>query len=238
MPSRSLPSQSAFGILDTCPIFSDGLIPMSDHTRSQFIAAGLKLYPQYGYAKLSVRVLAAEAGISPGMFHHLFAGKDAFVAEVLAQQYQRTFGLLDAENANQGGDAFACLRETFRQQARCLRDNLDWVQRAFADSGEGVAVVRDFWQRHFLARHQQFMTLLNRCEALGEGEQVQRLAYLIGAVSAPMVIGKRMHEMGVLPPDLGAHIPEIMQDAALDQRIDWALAALFPKQFTLQQEQV
>ena len=45
---------------------------MSD-TRSQFIAAGFKLYPQHGYRKLSVRMLAAEAGLSAGMFHHLFA---------------------------------------------------------------------------------------------------------------------------------------------------------------------
>ncbi len=212
-------------------------LSMSDTTRSQFITAGLKLYPQYGYARLSVRVLAAEAGISPGMFHHLFAGKDAFVAEVLAQQYQRTFGLLDTENADADGDAFASLRESVRLQVRCLRDNLDWVQRAFADSGEGVAVVRDFWKQHFLVRHGQLMALLNRCQALPLDEQVQRAAYLIGAISAPMVIGNRMRDMGVLPPDLGAHMPQIMQDSAIDQRIDWALAALFPTHFTSQQEQ-
>ncbi|UOO83014.1 TetR/AcrR family transcriptional regulator [Uruburuella testudinis] len=201
---------------------------MSDSARAQLIAAGLKLYPQYGYAKLSVRLLAAEAGVSPGMFHHVFASKDAFVAEVLVHQYQRTFGRLTLSGADTE-DAFLHLREILRQQVRCLRDNLDWVQRAFADSGEGVAVVRDFWHRHFQERHEQLMALLNRCRALPVSEQVHRLAYLLGAVGAPMVIGTRMREMDVLPADLGAYMSEIIEDAAIDRRIDWALSALFPE---------
>lgn len=55
---------------------------MSKDVRGQFIAAGMKLYPQWGYQKLSVRLLAAEAGVSSGMFHHVFADKDEFVGEL------------------------------------------------------------------------------------------------------------------------------------------------------------
>ncbi|MBP7301946.1 MAG: TetR family transcriptional regulator, partial [Brachymonas sp.] len=46
---------------------------MSSSAREQFIEAGMHLYPQYGYRQLSVRLLAAETGLSSGMFHHLFA---------------------------------------------------------------------------------------------------------------------------------------------------------------------
>ncbi|MDO5640300.1 MAG: TetR/AcrR family transcriptional regulator [Neisseria sp.] len=201
---------------------------MSESTRSQLIAAGLKLYPQYGYGRLSVRVLAAEAGVSAGMFHHLFDNKDAFVAELLETHHRHTFGRLNLDNIG-ADNPFQCLREVLLRLALCLRDNLAWVQRAFADSGEGAAVIKAFWQRHFSVQHQRLTVLLNRCEAGDEAELAHRLAYLTGAIGAPMVIGMRMHEMGVLPSGFGEHIPEIISDAAIGQRIDWALAALFPQ---------
>lgn len=213
---------------------------MSSNPRSQLIAAGMKLYPQYGYAKLSVRVLAAEAGVSPGMFHHLFASKDAFMAELLENNHQDTFGRLNMDDAD-AENPFAGLREVLRRLMLCLRDNLGWVQRTFADSGEGVAVVADFWQRHFRIFYERLMALLNRCAPAEMAEQEHRLAYLTGAVAAPMVIGTRMREVGVLPAYLDARLPEINEDTAIVQRIDWALQALFPNQPfelpTRQQEQ-
>ncbi|WP_159069543.1 TetR/AcrR family transcriptional regulator [Neisseria animaloris] len=48
-------------------------------SRFQFIQAGLRLCPQYGYRKLSVRLLAAGAGLSTGVFHHSFVDKNAFL---------------------------------------------------------------------------------------------------------------------------------------------------------------
>ena len=73
----------------------------------QFIRAAERLYPQLGYQKLSVRALAAQAQLSSGLFHHLFANKDDFMAQVFAQHFQRAFGWLAPEFAADG--AFAPL---------------------------------------------------------------------------------------------------------------------------------
>lgn len=67
---------------------------MSSSAREQFIEAGMHLYPRYGYRQLSVRLLAAETGLSSGMFHHLFASKDDFVSELLKQKYSEGFNQL------------------------------------------------------------------------------------------------------------------------------------------------
>ncbi len=201
---------------------------MSD-TRSQFIAAGLKLYPQYGYQKLPVRVLSAEAGLSAGMFHHLFEDKDAFIAEVLASQHERTFGRLQLDKV-EGVDAFERLQRTLRLVALCLRDNLHWVQRTFADSGEGVEVVAQFWREHFGIQTQRLLALLAQCEDTEPSVQMHRLAYLSASVTGPMVIGTRLNDMGMLPQALSGHIADILEDTAIFQRINWALAALFPNQ--------
>ncbi|MFV2029504.1 TetR/AcrR family transcriptional regulator [Neisseria sp. S1] len=199
---------------------------MSDHARAQFINAGLRLYPQYGYDKLSVRLLAAEAGLSPGMFHHLFADKNTFIHEVLETQHEKTFGRLNL--AGLEGNALVKLKNSLQMLAFCIRDNLDWVRRAFADSGEGAEIVAGFWRQNFSLQTEYFLDLLAACGTLEEAEQVHRLAYLSSSVIGPMVIGMRLSEMGVLSDALGEHIPDILSDEAICRRIDWALAALFP----------
>ena len=74
-------------------------LPVSspDSAREVFLAAGMRLYPELGYQHLSVRLLAAKAGLSPGMFHHLFANKEAFVAEVLQRKYDAAFAELQLQ---------------------------------------------------------------------------------------------------------------------------------------------
>lgn len=57
-------------------------------SRTQFISAGLALYPELGYHKLSVRALAAQAKLSAGMFHHLFENKDDFMRQLFEQYFQ------------------------------------------------------------------------------------------------------------------------------------------------------
>ncbi|ASK26628.1 hypothetical protein BG910_01715 [Neisseria chenwenguii] len=61
---------------------------MTENTRTRFLEPGLRLYPQYGCQKLTVRLLAAETGLSLGMFHHHFASKDAFIGELLTLKYE------------------------------------------------------------------------------------------------------------------------------------------------------
>ena len=175
-------------------------------------------------------MLATEAGFSAVMFHHLFADNDAFVGEVLQSHHERSFGLLDFDAAAKG-DAVAQLRHAVWLLATCFRDNLAWVHRAYADSADGVEVVNAFMRRNFEQTFERLQALLEACPGQSSpAEQVQRLSYLSGAVLAPMALGTRFDEMGVLPAAMSHHIGEIVSDAAIARRIDWAFAALFPAQ--------
>ena len=206
---------------------------MSD-TRSQFIAAGFKLYPQHGYHKLSVRMLAAEAGLSAGMFHHLFTDKSTFVGELLQSHHECSFGLLDFDAIADGNSA-AKLRHAVWLLATCFRNNLAWVRRVYADSADGVEVANTFMRSNFDQTFARLQILLDACMPPGQrdpADQVQRLSYLSGAVMAPMTLGMRFDEIGLLPTAMSSHIEEIVSDAAIAQRIDWVFAALFPTQVT------
>ncbi|MDO1508833.1 TetR/AcrR family transcriptional regulator [Neisseria sp. MVDL19-042950] len=202
---------------------------MTNSSRSQLIQAGLRLYPQYGYRKLSVRLLAAEAGLSAGMFHHAFADKNTFLMELLQEKYNRSFELV-AFDSHTDIPAVKRLRESVWQLAVCLRDNLEWVHRVLADSADGAEVVDEFLRARFGRFSDGLLSLLNESSGgrLTLSEQILRLTYLNGSVFAPMIIGTRLNNMGVLPEPVSGKISEVLENAAIAQRIEWSFSVLFP----------
>lgn len=203
---------------------------MNPSTRQQFLDAGFRLYPQYGYRQLSVRLLAAETGLSPGMFHHLFASKDAFVGELLQQQYGSAFAALVLTIRPQA-PVRDNLREVLDFVARFVRDHLPLVHRIFADSTEGVACVNDFIRHHGTRHVAVIMTLL--AEGIAQGVLPQTaltryLGFLMGAVIEPMVVVSDLMAADLAPQQVADEFAEhVISDEAIAQRIDWALGALF-----------
>ena len=201
---------------------------MNPTARSQFLAAGAKLYPQYGYRQLSVRLLAAETGLSSGMFHHLFASKADFVAELLENQNADTFGRLDFRTDDHAS-AVAKLRHAVCLLAGSVRDNLAWINRIFADSADGVETADTFLRQQFDRYSAWLYQLLGECfPQMPLPDLVMRMSYLCSSVVAPMFLSIRLNNMGILLEEVSSHIPAVLTDEALEQRIDWTFAALFP----------
>ena len=203
---------------------------MSSSAREQFIEAGMHLYPQYGYRQLSVRLLAAETGLSSGMFHHLFASKDDFVSELLKQKYSEGFNQLVLNVLPEQG-----VQQNLRQVkvfiAFFVRDHLDWIHRIFADSTEGVACVLKFVKTHATQHVALVLDLLKH--GINQGILVpatlsQHFCYLMSAVQLPMIVGSRLIEAGIAPDIIRSEFEHVLSDEAIRQRIEWALFALFP----------
>ena len=201
---------------------------MNPTARSQFLADGAKLYAQYGYRQLSVRLLAAETGLSSGMFHHLFASKADFVAELLESQNADTFGRLDFRT-DEHASAVAKLRHAVCLLAGGVRDNLAWINRIFADSADGVETADTFLRQQFDRYSAWLYQLLGECfPQMPLPDLVMRMSYLCSSVVAPMFLSIRLNNMGILLEEVSSHIPAVLSDEALEQRIDWTFAALFP----------
>ena len=201
---------------------------MNPTARSQFLAAGAKLYPQYGYRQLSVRLLTAETGLSSGMFHHLFASKADFVAELLESQNADTFGRLDFRT-DEHASAVAKLRHAVCLLAGGVRDNLAWINRIFADSADGVETADTFLRQQFDRYSAWLYQLLGECfPQMPLPDLVMRMSYQCSSVVAPMFLSIRLNNMGILLEEVSSHIPAVLSDEALEQRIDWTFAALFP----------
>ncbi|MDO4642642.1 MAG: TetR/AcrR family transcriptional regulator [Cardiobacteriaceae bacterium] len=213
---------------------------MSNHpkedAREAFLAAGRTLYLQCGYSGLSIRSLAAQAGLSSGMFHHLFTNKDAFVAEVLQRKYDEAFTQLQSkiqirQNVREN------LHQVMTFLAFFVRDHLDWVTYIFADALTGVKPVRHLVKEYAGMRHVSLMIELllkaDRQGSLKPASLSQRIIFLMTSVTAPMLIGSQLQKANLLPDMLAAQfLPDVASDEAIKQRIDWALSALFIEEHT------
>lgn len=198
------------------------------HSYRQFLQAGFRLYPEAGYRKLSVRALAAEAGLSPGMFHHLFADKDDFVRKMLMEYYDKV--QQDEPWPEPQDDASAHLRNVLGVLARSVRNNLAWVQRMLADcADDGAQVVAEVLQTHSQQNLQQVDAALRACARQWNWppeEYLLRLNFLMAAVPGPILFTEQFRRLGILPAEVAEAMPVYLTDEAVEKRLDWALGAL------------
>ena len=196
---------------------------------ASLLARGRALYPAAGCAGLSVRAVAAHAGVNPGMFHYHFGTKDGFLRALLAGLYEPMAASLAVEAA-QPGAPVERLRATLRVIARALREHRAVIVRIWLDAIAGQAIAREFMQANAPRHLGVLLALLREAGADGALRPAapgQRLALLLGAVGLPLVFAAALVDSGVAPPEVRAAFDaQVMSDAAIDERIDLALRAL------------
>lgn len=132
-----------------------------DARRADLIAATARVLAREGTGGASVRAIAVEAGVSPGLVGHYFAGIDALIAATYAHVEHTVSEALDAAVAAAGADP---------------RARLDaFVTASFSPpiaSGELLATWTAFWSlvrsREDIARQhdEQYAAFRARLEAL------------------------------------------------------------------------
>ena len=201
----------------------------SNRLDEALLASGRALFPSTGCAGLSLRALAEHAGVNGGMFHYHFKSKDNFLRALLQQMYEEMYTSLQLEVAHEG-PALQRLRGALFAFARFARDHRRVLARIWMDVLAGERVALEFF-RDNAPRHVGLLARLaaqaHAEGALRELPPVQRLAFLLGAVVMPMVFAAGLADAGVaLPAIRKAFDTQVMSDAAIEQRIELALAAL------------
>lgn len=92
MSTRSVPDRIAAG---TSP----------DGGRERILAAAARLFREHGYAAVSLRAIAGEAGMQGGSLYHHFRGKEDIVGAVLDLGIQRVHAAVEAALAGLPTDA-------------------------------------------------------------------------------------------------------------------------------------
>jgi hypothetical protein len=148
---------------------------------------------------------------------------------VLQSFYEEMFGDLTTAAAG-ASDPVAGLRSALRVIARFGRDHRVLLRRLIADAAAGERPARDFVRENFPRHVTVLVGLIGAGQRRGALKPVpitQATAFIAGAVASPILIGSAMVEAGLAPPDVAARFTvDVLADAALDERIELALAGL------------
>jgi AcrR family transcriptional regulator len=193
------------------------------------LAAGRALFPQRGCAGLALREVADAAGVNLGMFHYHFGSREAFLRALMQQSYEEMFATLTLETGR-AENPVANLRAALRVLGRFLRANRPFITRVLVDALSGEQCARDF-MRDNAPRH---IAVLQKY--IVEGQQAglirpiavpQAVALCAGAMAAPIVFGGAIAESGSASAPVRKMIEStLLTEAAIDERIELALAAL------------
>lgn len=193
------------------------------------LAAGRALLPHRGCAGLTVREVAEAAQVNLGMFHYHFRTREAFLRALLQSLYEQMYsGLGFRVDARM--DAREGLRAALRYLGRFLRDNRPLLARVMADALCGEPLAVEFLKKN-LPRHLGLMSgLLERGQRDGDFAPMplaQALGFCAGSLALPIIFGGAVADTGALGPAQTRGLQAaLLTDAAIDERIELALAAL------------
>ncbi len=92
-------------------------------TRRRLLGAALSLFARDGYASVTVRAIATEAGVASGLLYSHFAGKEALLRAIFEESMAdvaQSFALADAATPD------ARLAALVRGSVRIVREHLDF----------------------------------------------------------------------------------------------------------------
>jgi len=205
----------------------------SHETEAALLAAGEAVIRESGFSGLSLRRVAARAGVNLGMFPYLFGTKEVFVRKVSQRIYDNFFQGFSLATSR-SGRPIENLRRGLIQLGRFIRDNRRLGLSLATDVLGRHAAARGFIARN-LPRHAIVIVRLVRAaqrdHSLARVPLPMALGHLMGCIAGPPLFVGLVEASGVaLPARLALPFIRhaVLSDAAIERRVDLALAGLNP----------
>jgi len=193
------------------------------------LAAGRELFPTRGCSGLSISEVAEAAGVNLGMFHYHFKSREAFMRALLQTMYEDMYSQLTFEADKKLGPMEA-LRAALRFMGRFVRANRPFLARVLGDAVCGDPIATEFLRANFPRHLGVILALIEAGQAGGYLKPIpppQALGICAGSLAMPILVGGAIADSGAMGPNGTKMISEaLLSDAALDQRIELALAAI------------
>lgn len=195
------------------------------------VEAGRALLPQTGVRGLSIRAVSERAGVNLGMFHYHFKTKDVFVRNILETTYNEMFSSLQM-TSSKGASALENLRASVNLLARFGRDNRQLIVRLLGDALAAEVVAMEFLRANMPRHIEVIIRLITQAQRDGELRKIplaQAIAFLLGSVAAPLLIGTAAMNSGLAAGAVATQIEDaVFTNAAIAERIDMAIAGMAP----------
>lgn len=205
----------------------------SDHDgERKLLDAGKAILAEEGFGGLSVRAVAARAGVNLGLVSYHFGGKEAFVRRVAQEVYEDFFRDFSLE-ARAGTDPLAALRSALLRLVRFIRDHRRMVAGILLDLAQGDPEAVRFVRLNG-PRHGRIVAgLLRRCMKVGylkKRSLMGTAAFVMGASVGPILMAESIVKK------IGPKLPfavtrrliesELLSDGSVEERVDMVLKAL------------
>jgi|SRR5688500_907496 len=200
------------------------------------LAAGRELFPSRGCAGLTAREVADAAGVNLGMFHYHFKSREAFLRALLQSVYEDMYSLLvvRATQLPQPGEqlrSFDVLRGALQFMGRFVRANRPILARVLVDALGGDPIAIEFLERNAPRHLKLLLGLVEAAQREGSVRQAvpapQLLGFCAGSLAMPILFGGAVLERAAAGAAHARMIEAaLLSDAAIDQRIELALAAI------------
>lgn len=202
-------------------------------TRDRLLKAGWAVAHRQGVKALTVRAVAAKAGVNLGSFVHHFGTRDAFLSELIERWYAPMFSQLKLAAAGPA-PAVAALRSAVLQLLRWLLDHRGFVAQLLLDASAGEAAAQRFLSTVDQRHPALLLALVQRAQdegALRRDEALHQLMFIMTTIAVPVLafhLATRAAQSQSQPPLLLqlARYADDPAQAAL--RLDWALKGLAP----------
>ena len=196
------------------------------------LKAGHELLPATGVRALSIRQVTERAGVNLGMFHYHFKTKDVFVRAILESQYNQMFASLEIAT-HRSTSVVENLRAAVMVLALFGRDNRMLLVRLAGDALAGEVMAVEFLRANLPRHIAVIAALIAQGQKLGRFRKMpipQAIAFLMGGVGAPILLGAALVNSGFAPPPLASGLDDaVFSDAAIRERIEMALTGLAAK---------
>jgi AcrR family transcriptional regulator len=163
------------------------------------------------------------------MFHYHFKTKDNFVRAVLERMYEEMFSELVLQ-VNPAAPALTNLRNLLHTLAKFARKHRLLMARLVSETMSGERLPADFLQRN-VPRHLKLIAEVvakgQREGSIVEGPLPMLVAFVVGAVAGPLLMGSALEQHGLVPASALAGVrAHIVSQNAIGQRIALVLRAL------------
>ena len=170
------------------PVVSDPAAPSAD-TSDKLIAAAERLFAEHGYANVSVRAIAAAAGVNWSLVGYYFRGKEGLLSEV----YRRHCSTLNAERLKLLGQARRSGLQLEQVIEAFVRPALAEIQTGGGDTSfsrlrailaaEDSALLNQLVAENFDMSSRTFVAALREClPDLPADEILWRFHFMLGTI--------------------------------------------------------
>ncbi|MFV0491705.1 MAG: CerR family C-terminal domain-containing protein [Pseudorhodobacter sp.] len=168
-------------------------------TRADLLAAGLRLFGQFGFAGTSTRMLAAEAGTNVASIAYHFGGKEALrmaCGEEVLRRISAVAGLpeelpdLPPDMARQRLEMMLRALTAFLTRAPQAADTVGFLLRELADRGPTIPLIHDRFFRH---KHRELCLLVAMATGRNpDADQTKLLVFSMLGQAVYFRIGQRI----------------------------------------------